>query len=218
MPFDAVIFDMDGTLLDTEAMAVGAGLVTAEKMGYAISTAQFEAMIGKDSDATTQELARLGVKPADVARFKSEWGALFRLTADNGIPVKPGVLALLNWLHDQKIPCAVATNSSEKGATLSLGSANLTDWFEAIIGYDMVANPKPAPDVFLHAAECLGARPQNCLAFEDSVLGCKAARTAGMTVVHVPDIVQAASSDAHFRAKTLLEGAEMAGLIPGAAL
>ena len=81
-----------------------------------------------------------------------------------------------------------------------------------MVGFDLVAAPKPAPDVYLKAADLLGVDPSDCLAFEDSDPGTAAALAAGMTVVQVPDLLPSRTNRAHFNAATLTEGAEIAGL------
>ena len=212
MTFQAVIFDMDGTLLDTEAIALAAGHQTARTHRQPITQAQFESLIGKENETAMQELRGFGSADLDVVAFKRDWGQNFRRLAEQGIPVKPGVLELLALLDRAGMPRAVATNSHEKGARLSLTSAGLLGRFQAIVGYDMVARAKPAPDVFAHAARLLGADPARCLAFEDSVLGCRAASEAGMTVVQVPDILPHHSPLARIVAPTLSEGAASIGL------
>ncbi len=131
------------------------------------------------------------------------------------IPPMPGVDQLLAHLTQTAVPRAVATNSATASARAKLTNAGLHGHFhiDHVIGYDAVAMPKPAPDVFLAAAQRLGVAPDRCVAFEDSETGVAAALAAGMTVVHVPDMAPPRDNGAHHRALSILEGARACGLI-----
>ena len=120
---------------------------------------------------------------------------------------------MLDILAAQGVPRAVATNSSTKGALRKLGLAGISVHFEHVIGFDAVALPKPAPDVFLAAAAQLRVDPAQCVVFEDSDTGVAAARAAGLVVVHVPDMAPPTRFDAHHRAASILDGARACGLI-----
>lgn len=212
MPYAAIIFDLDGTLLDTESIAIASGLEAAEIFGLSFDRAFFETLIGKAEPDVEMAITSAAPNGFSTSTFKAAWGKIFRESADAGIPLKPGVHRLLDYLDARALPRAVATNSSLKGATLSLERAGLAERIHHVIGHDLVAHPKPAPDVYLEAARRLGQAPEKCLAFEDSTLGARAALAAAMTVVHVPDIVTSKQSDAHHHATSLIEGARLAGL------
>lgn len=105
-----------------------------------------------------------------------------------GAPHKPGLLELLDWLEAGKVPLAVATSTRLDGARKSLG--DLQSRFQALVTGDQVVYGKPAPDIFLMAAERLGVSPRQCLALEDSDYGVRSAAAAGMTVIMVPDLIE----------------------------
>ncbi len=108
----------------------------------------------------------------------------------NGIPVKPGVWELLDRLDSHSIATAVATSTSHHGATERLTATKLIDRFQVIITGDQIERGKPAPDIFLAAAEALNLAAQNCVVLEDSEAGIQAAHAAGMLPIMVPDMKQ----------------------------
>lgn len=213
MPFDAVIFDLDGTLLDTETIAFQAGLKVGEIWGLDFDEKLFLSLIGQDGPTLIKRIASITPEGFDAVGFKDAWTDMFREDAAAGIPVKPGVVELLDHLDAIEMPKAVATNSSTEGALLSLQRSGLEGRFAHVVGHDQVARPKPAPDAFLEAAKRLGVTPATCLAFEDSTLGSQAAKAAGMTLVQVPDMVPVAPDADHLVAENLLAGARAVGLI-----
>jgi HAD superfamily hydrolase (TIGR01509 family) len=109
-----------------------------------------------------------------------------------GITIKPGLLQLLDFLEEKKIPKAVATSSCGMSADIKLKKSNLLKRFDCVINGDNVEKGKPLPDIFLLAAKCLKTAPADCIVFEDSENGLLAARRAGMTVFLVPDVKQPA--------------------------
>ena len=149
----------------------------------------------------------LGAAPAfDIAMTGRGDGA--RVWFDPiGIRVEPG--AVVRWTNRQ------AGNSHTASARNKLSQAGIAAHFDPahVFGFDTVARPKPAPDLFLAAARGIGAEPPFCLAFEDSDTGVTAALAAGMTVVHVPDLAPRGTARAHHVAETILDGARDAGLL-----
>ena len=108
----------------------------------------------------------------------------------HGAPTKPGLTSLLDWLEMRAMPRAVATSSGRASADRLLQSAGVRARFEIIVGGDDVANGKPAPDLFLLAADRLGVAPSDCVVLEDSGPGIHAAHRAGMRPILVPDLQQ----------------------------
>jgi HAD superfamily hydrolase (TIGR01509 family) len=106
----------------------------------------------------------------------------------HGVPTKPGLESVLNWLDMQAFPRAVATSSAQATAHRLLQAAGVKPWFDIIVGGDDVAHGKPAPDVFLLAAKHLGVAPSDCVVLEDSSAGIRAAHHAGMTSILIPDL------------------------------
>lgn len=213
--FSAAIFDLDGTLIDTERLLIDTCLETLLEHGHAVPREVILSMVGVSHSEGQNRLSRYLGNRIDIHAFDRSWEAATLQRYATGIPPMPGAGQLLLRLADAAIPRAVATNSATASARKKLTNAGLHGHFhiDHVVGYDAVAQPKPAPDVFLAAARRLGVAPERCVAFEDSATGVAAALAAGMTVVHVPDMAPAGDNGAHHRAASILEGARACGLI-----
>jgi HAD superfamily hydrolase (TIGR01509 family) len=211
--YDAVVFDLDGTLIDTELLCNAAGAEACTALGFPVTLAFFESLAGIDDRTRARLIEEHTGKPVEFGAFLDEWDRLCTLRFAEGIPVKPGAVELLDRLAAQGMPLALATSSRGGPAREKLEGADLLRHFRTVVTFDDVAAPKPAPDAYLLAAERLGVDPRRCLAFEDSETGARAAHAAGMTVVQVPDLHPTKGAHAHHVAPSLLEGAVLAGLI-----
>jgi HAD superfamily hydrolase (TIGR01509 family) len=209
--FDAVIFDLDGTLVDSERLTQAAGIEAFGELGVRVDPAFLHGLIGKD-DATGARLIRAAFPEVDIAAFDAAWLAAVDRHMARDLPLKPGARDLLARIAQ---PMALATSSTRRQADRKLARTGLGVHFRHVVTFDDVTRPKPAPEPYLLAAARLGVPPARCLAFEDSEPGAMSAHAAGMTVVQVPDLVPASGAYAHHVAPDLLSGARAAGLIAG---
>jgi HAD superfamily hydrolase (TIGR01509 family) len=199
-PIEAALFDMDGLLIDTEAVYLKAYQAAALDMSVDMPLSLIHAMIGVPTpDCKIMIQGHFG--PAfDVEQFHLCTGDHAERLMAEGVPVKPGARELVDFLHGQGLPMAIATSSRVTSVQRRLGSAGLLDRFSAIATRYDVPRAKPHPDVYLEAARRLSVRPERCVAFEDSAIGLAAAHAAGTMAIMVPDIV---APTAEVRAKCL---------------
>lgn len=207
--FDAVLFDLDGTLIDTERLAMDATVAAFVAMGHDADLAFLHQLVGKDLP-TGDQLIASRYPTLDLLELGQRVAAAMGQELLSGMPLKPGVRDLLAQIRHPK---AIVTSSSRDRAIEKVGQAGLAAHFVHLITLDDVTRAKPAPDPYLLAAKLLGVAPTRCLVFEDSEVGAEAAHAAGMRVVQVPDMVPSQGRFAHHLADDLLSGARAAGLI-----
>lgn len=187
----AVIFDMDGLMLDTERVARRSWRRAMADLGYSIEDTTYLQIVGR---TVHDARAILGAAFGPDFPFDHVYALRQRYydidLASHGVPVKPGLFDLLEYLDQHHIPKAVASSTFRKFAEVKLGGAGLSERFDTVVCGDEVANGKPAPDVFLAAAQALAVAPEQCLVLEDSEAGIRAAYSAGALPVMIPDLKQ----------------------------
>lgn len=186
----ALVLDMDGTLLDTEPLAARAWVDAAAALGLAFDADLPERLIGRNFRDCRALIAACHGETYPVDALMGGWHVAYDAIVEReGLALKPGVLDLFDWLDDVGLPRAVATSTRRERALAKLGRVALAARLHALVGGDEIACGKPAPDIFLAAAERLGVAPADCVAIEDSDAGVRAALAAGMTAIMVPDLV-----------------------------
>jgi HAD superfamily hydrolase (TIGR01509 family) len=188
-PLEAVIFDMDGVLLDTETLYRTAIFAACAYQGHEMVDHVHRSLIGAPKDlGDALLLAHFGDR-FDVDLYHLVCEEHFRGLCQSGVPPRPGVRPLLACLRREGIPCGVATSTRRAPAEAQLRTAGILDEFDVLVTRTDVTQGKPHPETFLKAAETLKARPANCLALEDSHNGVRAAAAAGMATIMIPDLL-----------------------------
>jgi len=188
----AVVFDMDGLLLDTERLARRALQLAGEEIGLDLRDDLCALMIGVPVDGCRRLLlSHFGAAAPANALFAASSRHLHALIDEGDLQLQPGAIELLDLLDRMRLPHAVATSSSREKALHHLGRAGIAHRFDAVVTRDDVEHGKPFPDLFLRAAQLLRTAPARCLALEDSYNGVRAAWTADMPVIMVPDLLPA---------------------------
>lgn len=191
---NAVIFDMDGVLFDTERLAIKCW----DEIGVKCGLGKVGYMVMKTLGRTREESVKI---------FENEFGSRFdndifqreyktwldEYYAENPVPVKNGVYEILKYLKENGYKTAVASSSSKASVLHHLENAGITDYFDKIICGDMVGKSKPEPDIYLEACKGIGEAPVNCYAVEDSKSGLISAHRAGCKVVYILDLYVADS-------------------------
>lgn len=187
----AVVFDMDGLLCDTEVVYRDAMTATCAEHGYEMSLPLFQSMIGLPGPASDQKVLDHFGADFPLETFRSRVMEHVDLACEAGIALKAGVVELLDHLDELALPRAIATSSSHRAVQSHLGASGIIPRFDAILARGDYERGKPNPDPFLAAAARLDVAPQLCLALEDSHNGVRAASSAGMMTVMVPDLLEA---------------------------
>ena len=188
-PVRAVVFDMDGLLVDTETVVFAAMRQAAGEIGGEMPFETFQRMVGLPHAASDPILGEHFGKGFDLAAYSASVSRYFRAEQAAGIALKAGVVEILDALDALDLPRAIATSSSREAVEQSLGPHGLLDRFGAFITRDVQGRGKPHPEPFLRAAAALGVAPHDCLALEDSHNGVRSASAAEMMTVMVPDML-----------------------------
>lgn len=186
----AVVFDMDGVIFDSERLVLLCWEKVAERHHIEGITEVMTACIGTTKVRTEEIVSDHYGEDFPYDAFSKEASALFHEIADrDGLPVKRGVRELLDYLHEQEIPLAVASSTRLEVVSQELKQAGLYEYFQIVMGGDQLRRSKPEPDIYLMACDKLGTKPAQAYAIEDSYNGIRSAYSAGMKPIMVPDIL-----------------------------
>jgi HAD superfamily hydrolase (TIGR01509 family) len=192
--FQAVIFDMDGLLLDSERIAFAAFKFACARFNLGDQSKVFMRCVGTNQLAGEKILYQEFRAIANVSEFIKVWDDRYLAeTTKQPVPLKPGANALLQRLVELKLPLAVATSTKTLRARAKLEFSGILSHFSEVVGGDQVEQSKPAPEIYWHAAQMLGVNPKHCLVLEDSENGVRAGVAAGMQVIQIPDLIEPSS-------------------------
>ena len=178
-----VIFDMDGVLADTGPIHYESWVKLAKQLGVKFSKRFFNLTFGQQSVTILQELLGSKIEQEMVEKWANIKEQYYREMVKDELKPLPGVLVLIKELHARNFKLAVGSSGPPENVDLLLSTLNIKDYFDVIITAAEVKNGKPAPDVFLIAAEKLNIKVDKCLVIEDAPVGITAARKAGMKVI-----------------------------------
>lgn len=188
MKIEAVLFDMDGLVLDTEKLYTRFWMEAANELGYPMTFEQSLGMRSLNRHAGANKLKSYFGVEVDYNQIRNKRIELMDAFVEKeGVYLKPGIHELLDYLQENGIKTAIATSSPIERTVKYLSSVNIEKRFHELISGYMVEKGKPEPDIYLYASEKLGVKPENCMVLEDSPAGILAAHRAGCIPVMVPD-------------------------------
>ncbi|MCX7886660.1 MAG: HAD family phosphatase [Verrucomicrobiae bacterium] len=199
----AAIFDWDGVIVDSSAAHKLSWERLAAEERRRLPPGHFERSFGMKNEEIIPHLLGWTSEPLEVRRLSLRKEELYRqIIRQQGTVALPGVAGLLDRLHAAQVPCAIASSTHLENILCTLGAIGFGKYFREIVSAEDVERGKPAPDIFLRAAQKLDVLPSRCVVFEDTAVGIEAARRAGMKVVavattHSPDKLSGADRVVH---------------------
>lgn len=187
----AVIFDMDGLMIDSERIGDIYSKKACKLLGYEYTSELLKKEIGMTSTNIKKLFSDYFGKDFNYDKFiKIRDKYMDKYLKENGIPVKPGLYELLNFLKNKGYKTAVATSTQRERAESYLKSIKVTEYFDKIICGDMIEKSKPDPEIYLKAVSELNVKPEECFVLEDSPNGITSAFRAGIKTIMVPDMIK----------------------------
>ena len=188
-PPKAVIFDMDGLLIDSEIHYRNALMAAGAERGLSMTTSLYDGMLGQPWSGNAQLLRAHYGADFDAESFRPIWLSHFNRLMAQDLRLKPGVVELLDRLDRLELPRAIAPSSAHHQVEHHLAGFDLIRRFDTVVAQGDYKRGKPEPDPYLVAADRLGIAATDCLALEDSHNGIRSASSAGMMAVMVPDLL-----------------------------
>ena len=185
---EGAIFDMDGLMFDTEPIWTRTWEPVLATIGIAYPEGLADAVRGT-SGKTMEAVINRFAPEADAAYVREKAYEMVHEELQKGAPKKPGLDELLAYLHEQGVPMGVASSSSLEVIEMNLINGGAREYFSELFTGVGMANPKPAPDIFLNTAAAMGVDPAHTLVFEDSLSGVRAGVAGGFITVMVPDML-----------------------------
>ena len=190
LTFQAVVFDADGTLFDTEEAMKQVWIQVGDELGFSKPAEDYLEFIGLNRAALLSLMAEKYGSAFDAGNFMNRCAdGLHRYIEENGLPLKPGAREILDFFHRQNIPMALATSTHRVRTDRRLELSQLGHYFQVTVTGNEVAQGKPHPEIYQTACEKLGIPPADCLAVEDSKNGILSAHAAGLSVSMIPDMI-----------------------------
>jgi HAD superfamily hydrolase (TIGR01509 family) len=186
-PPRAVVFDLDGTLIDSEALVLESYMEAARRHDVPLTHAQFLSLVGRSREHSERSMQEFFGQDGPLAEF---YAVVSEHIGDRAAPLKPGGAELLDHLDVERLPYALATSSGPGWVNKHFAAHKLGSRFRHVVTRDDVANGKPHPEPYLKASTALGYSPADILAVEDSPTGIRSAHAAGLMTILIPDLIQ----------------------------
>lgn len=188
---EALIFDMDGLLFDSERVVQRSWNIAGNELGFGLVGENIYNTLGMNLKSRTDYFKRVYGMDFPMDRFAERTREIYYAIArEEGVPLKPGVRALLEYGKQHGYKMGVATSSRQVHAVNAMKEKGIYDYFDNCVFGDMVENAKPDPEIYETACQKLGTEAQNAMALEDAPNGIRSASQAGMYAVMIPDLVQ----------------------------
>lgn len=189
---EAVLFDMDGVIFDTESIYLDIWSKVFRSYGYIMTKGVYISVMGRGRKNVIKTFVDLYGQDLPIIQMYKEKDEKLMQVIDKGqVPMKVGVKEILTFLNGNGYKVALATSAKGERAIKQLKIANIKELFDCIVCGDEIINAKPNPEIFLKAAEELSVKPENCIVIEDSPAGIKSAYNANMIGIHVEDLKKA---------------------------
>jgi HAD superfamily hydrolase (TIGR01509 family) len=195
----AVIFDLDGTLIDSEALVKDAHFAACAELGFAMTDAQFLSLVGMHREANDAQLKAMYGADFPLERFIARTRAH---VGDRVAPLKPGAREVMEAVEDLGLPLGLATSSRRPWVEKHFAAHQLEPRFRAVVTRQDCVEGKPHPEPYLNASRLLSTAPSDVLALEDSYAGVQSAHTAGCVTIMIPDLL-APTDEMHAKARVV---------------